>query len=170
MKEATYGCLGSLGSRGSLPGGSEQPPGGKNLRAPLFPFVPLHFRGVTELCLGLRHTCKITDVCSQLRCPEPFASQRRRRREQQEPRSPPRPPFGEQLPPQGPCLRRDERMLPKRLLETTTMEPMGRCLLQGPLSVQQMRERAYREDWRAAGTLWRLQECNRVGGDLSFRL
>lgn len=83
---------------------------------------------------------------------------------------PPRPPFGEQLPPQGPCLRRDERMLPKRLLETTTMEPMGRCLLQGPLSVQQMRERAYREDWRAAGTLWRLQECNRVGGDLSFRL
>lgn len=70
------------------PGGSEQPPGGKNLRAPLFPFVPLHFRGVTELCLGFRHTCKITDVCSQLRCPEPFASQRRRR-EQQEARSPP---------------------------------------------------------------------------------
>lgn len=71
------------------PGGSEQPLGGKNLRAPLFPFVPLHFRGVAELCLGLWHTCKITEVCSQLRCPEPFASQRRRRREQQEARSPP---------------------------------------------------------------------------------
>lgn len=39
------------------------------------------------------------------------------------------PPFGEQLAPQGPCPRCGERMLPKQLPETTTMEPTGRCLL-----------------------------------------
>lgn len=74
---------GKLGKPREPPRSSEHPPSEKNLRAPLFPFVPLHFHRAGGALFGLWHTCKITEVCSQLRCLELFASQRR---EQQEPR------------------------------------------------------------------------------------
>lgn len=169
MKEATYGCLGSLGSRGSLPGAASSLRAGRTCERHCFCSFPSTFAGwrssVWDFGIPAKSPKCVHSYAARSLLPPKDDDDGSSRKH-----AAPRPPFGEQLPPQGPCLRRDERMLPKRLLETTTMEPMGRCLLQGPLSVQQMRERAYREDWRAAGTLWRLQECNRVGGDLSFRL
>lgn len=142
---------GKPGTPREPPRSSEHPSGGKKLRAPLLPFVPIHFHGAGGALFGtlayLRdHRSVFTATLPGAFClptkgaagttqPPGLPSESSSRPEARDPGA------------ASACSQSSFPKLPRR------SQPGG-VFYTGPLSVQRMRENAYGEDWRAAGTLW----------------